>query len=146
MRIKLKVKAKSTWSRQRRDIVLAAARFAAEEFNLLDFDATVVIKLVGTGEENYGSMVELEEQFQYLIHVHDCRSTKRLLDTVFHEMTHIKQSFFDGFCMGVDGGAVLWKHKEREFDKETDYWNAPWEVEARREAKKLVKKYTRTIN
>ena len=142
MRIKLNVKAKSTWSQFDRDIAMAATVWAMEKFDLVDESAVLELKLVADERED-GCAIEMVRHERYVVRISKGRSVKKTLDTIFHEMTHIKQYFRDGFMMTVEGDKVFWKHEERDFDEEKDYWKAPWEVEARRVAKKMVKEYTK---
>ncbi len=58
------------------------------------------------------------------------------LTTLAHEMVHVKQ-----FALGeLDTTFSRWKKLEREFD---DYWEQPWENEARRLQHKLALKFSK---
>lgn len=142
MKIKSVIKAKGVWSQFRRDLVMSAAEYAKDYYDLGGCDITV--KFVGEDGENNGSMATTD-QGNFWVWITPCYSTKTLLETIFHEMTHVKQFVFDGWDMGDDEDTVVcWKGKEREYDEDTDYWNAPWEVEARRMGRKLTKMYRKS--
>ena len=140
MRVKTVVKAKKSWSQFHRDTVESVVAEAIKFYGLEDAGKELVVKLVGY-DDQWGSMAIMERGKKYQIWLHGGYSTKRIISTVFHEMTHVKQAIQDGFGMAVDGETVFWKHKERKYVEDKDYWTAPWEVEARRMERKLTKRY-----
>jgi hypothetical protein len=66
-------------------------------------------------EEWYGS---------YCIEVEKRQTLRRLLETVAHEMVHVKQ-----YARKEINGRDCWYGKYINTDK-TEYWDLPWEIEA----------------
>jgi hypothetical protein len=131
MKIKMIVKAKRSWSRLHRAVVQDVVRCAINEFGLMG-SGTVTVKLMGDSSEQSGAMVSKGED-NYIIWIHADTSLKHLIETTFHEMTHVKQDVAGEFPCDED-----------EIDTDTTsprYWNSPWEVEARYLGKKMRRAY-----
>ena len=141
MRVKFKIKAKAAWSQLERDMIRSATHWALHELGLDSVDEQIVITLTSLEalEGSHGQMVGWDKKSQVWV-AQDNRQSA-LLDSLFHELTHVKQKCLDGFVMSSCGTEVFWKNEARDYDDAKDYWRAPWEVEARKTAKKLVKKY-----
>jgi len=61
------------------------------------------------------------------------------LSTLAHEMVHVKQ-----FAKNeLDSALTVWKGKDH---ADTDYWDAPWEKEARRLQNKMVVAFEKELN
>ena len=77
----------------------------------------------------------------YEIRLNSRYNDKRIVKSVFHEMTHVKQFAFDGLKMGSRVDEFKGKKYRR-----VDYWDAPWEVEARQMEKILLAKWKKVID
>ena len=60
----------------------------------------------------------------YAVDIEKRQSMRRLLETVAHEMVHVKQ-----YCRKEITGDDTWNGKYIN-PKTTDYWDLPWEIEA----------------
>ena len=138
--MKLKVKAKTKWSQYHRDIVMASAAFGMKELHLQHVHIT--IKLVGDHDTNQGAMVSTAPG-RFTVWLCPCRNIKTLLETIFHELTHIKQSIYDGWALHDVNDTATWKGKTLHYHEDTNYWGVPWEVEARKFGRKLRRQYTK---
>ena len=76
------------------------------------------------------------EQHRYKLTYHSRVSASSMLSILCHEMIHLKQ-YDKGELKLVKGGA-MWKGEF--YDKETPYFERPWEEEANAEMYKLEKK------
>ncbi len=90
----------------------------------------------------------------YSMEYHEIRLDKRgghawILEAILHELKHVEQKVTKRYTPGNSRNTVIWEGKEMPFYNLTtnknkrgnrqNYWNAPWEVEAR-QAEKLAKK------
>ena len=66
------------------------------------------------------------EEFKgsYAIEIDKRQSMRRFLETVAHEMVHVKQ-----YCRNEMSGRDTW-HGKFINPKTTEYWDLPWEIEA----------------
>ena len=84
--------------------------------------------------ENLGSCVADDELLyprSFLIEVDRSQTPKQLIQTLAHEMTHVKQFAF-GELKYPKRNQTLTKWKGETFqDTDVDYWDAEWETEAR---------------
>lgn len=71
---------------------------------------------------------------------HSKEDKDRVLRTLFHELWHIRQYLVDG--LSVEEGSAEFKGKVWN----ADYWSAPWEVEARKMEKKMLKEYKKSLD
>lgn len=128
MRIKNKVK-KGYWPLPRRVKVLGAAEWALGYYNLYP-EADDQVRFIFTRFDSaYGDAYH--DGHYYIVRLSDQYNDKLTIKTVFHEVTHIKQYFYDGLDLGTPA-----KFKGKKY-KKTTYENAPWEVEARKAEKKM---------
>tara|TARA_B100001094_G_scaffold317489_1_gene359956 strand:- start:2517 stop:2951 length:435 start_codon:yes stop_codon:yes gene_type:complete len=130
MLIKVKIK-KGYWPEERRCKVLDAAKWALEYYNLhLELIPVTELKIIFTRFDSaYGDAYH--DGHYYIVRLSDQYNDKLTIKTVFHEVTHIKQYFYDGLDLGTPA-----KFKGKKY-KKTTYENAPWEVEARKAEKKM---------
>ncbi len=140
MKIKLKTKAKATWSRMDREAVRAAAYFAAELYGLPSY-GTVIIKLcVHAGED--GSAVNLDDETFMVFLTH--QNIKEVLITLFHEMWHVRQYIYED--LSLEGTTSMFRKQEYDVDMGNcdfdTYWNLPWEVAAREAGDAMWEIYT----
>ena len=138
MRIKTKFK-KGYWPSHRRDLVNRAACWAVDHYGLWDLTiASDRLTIVLTRFKSaFGDAYQIDDD--YVIRISDRYSDKLTLMTVFHEMTHIKQYEFDGLDLGTPA-----MFKGESF--RGNYWDAPWEVEARKAEKKMWRKWKKYLD
>lgn len=139
MNTKYVVKAKKSWSQYERDVVKAATEWAINEL-MLEGRGKVVVKMCGEIGA-YGQATFLYDDV-FMVHIAKHKSVKELIQTVFHELTHVKQFVFDGFDLYSNGAS--WRGKTMKVSNtHWGYWKSPWEREARKNEKKLWKKYSK---
>lgn len=139
MKVKYKVKAKKRWNLLHRALVRDAVWFAIKHYDLRNF-GTLTVKM-NYIPELYGSAVSLDED-EHIIFVSAGQSPIDIVKTIFHELWHVRQYIYDG--LELQPNVASWKGREYAFslDQEyDDYYNLPWEVEARAMEKKLFKRY-----
>jgi hypothetical protein len=109
------------------EIAVGVINMVTKYFNM---DVSVILKPIKelAKEEAYcvdigGGFYEVEISPELLI---NC-SEEVLVETIAHEMVHIKQYEVDG----LDLQAKAHYYKGEWFDPEQDYWFTPWEIEAR---------------
>lgn len=132
--IKFEVKARKTWTLMERHLAADAIDFALQHYGIPSKDINLRVRLCGEQRGEYGLTVAFGTRF--IIKLYRVHSTlEEILRSVFHEMTHLKQGYEDQLDMHYheeDGVVVHWDHYT--FDEnalEKDYYNTPWEVEAR---------------
>ena len=110
-------------------------------------NAVVKLRLVGDSgaDGDGGAMTQHSKKgklVKFVVWIHAGTTMKNLLEYVFHEMTHVKQAIFDGWELQDEEDIAFWKGDIVQYTGEGDsYWNAPWEVEARKMGRVLRKKY-----
>jgi hypothetical protein len=109
---------KNYWSKADQKFITAAVRYAAYRYGLQDIDLTIKL---GKPRKKYCGFSEWTEDFGFKVWLYP---NKALLLTIFHEMTHIKQFYFDE--LDLDGAAPRWLGKKCR----KKYENQPWEIEA----------------
>ena len=57
------------------------------------------------------------------------KNTRRIIQTLAHEMIHVKQFAKGEMYDHIHAAKVRWKNKNYNVD-EIDYWDYPWEIEA----------------
>lgn len=138
--MKLVVKAKAKWSMFHRDVVTSAVEYAKDWYAL--GDAKIVVRLVGDTNDDNGSMAVMGNN-KFIIWIIPHITVRHLLETVFHEMTHVNQSV-GGWKLHEETDTAFWKGKTVPYDVTNDdhYWDAPWEVEARKMGRVMRGQYT----
>ena len=146
MRIKMTVKAKASWSTFHRDVVKSAVAYAIDEYGMEDSERSIVVKLIGCEGDHDGAMVKMTKD-SFIVWVSSQTAVRKLLYIVFHEMTHVKQAVFDGWTQHDTEDLATWKGEVVPYnvDDDKDYFNAPWEIEARAMGKELRKTYMRKM-
>ncbi len=135
-RIKVKVKARRSWPLKWRKGIENTVRWGIYRLGISQEDITILVRLKGRSSENdYGSCIQLTEN-KYIISLFAGHSLGRVISTIFHELTHVKQHLRDDFVM-MERGAI-WRSYFIVYDKK-DYWQLPWEIEAR-ESEKILRK------
>lgn len=89
-------------------------------------------------EFGYASVEEYNSRKQpreFLIEIHPGLGARMILETLAHEMVHVKQ-----YIMGETNDELsMWRGDSIDYDS-LDYWNHPWEIDAHgREGGLLVK-------
>lgn len=100
-------------------------------FTKIRFDGTM--KEFGYANvEEYNSRKQPRE---FLIEIHPGLGARMILETLAHEMVHVKQ-----YIMGETNDELsMWRGDSIDYDS-LDYWNHPWEIDAHgREGGLLVK-------
>ena len=122
-------------------MVMRAVAFALNEFKLQEELRAYPLTLIMTKFKGdyYGDSWMHETGYE--VRLNSRFNNKRVVQSIFHEMTHVKQFAFDGLEMGrrVD------KFRGKKY-KRVDYWAAPWEVEARKMEKKLLRKWKKIVD
>lgn len=136
MQIKVKVKAKSVWDEKKIALVKKAARWCAANMNITKAPATIIIRLVGPHPLEFGSC-SMVDKTKYIVWLHCGLSNKRTLSTLFHEMTHIRQHMFEGLYLH---SYSLVEYRSQKYNMD-DYWDSPWEKEARKSERKLYNQF-----
>lgn len=141
MRFQVKLKAKSVWTARKRALIHDAIVYAHCYMGLSTLDEKVIIRLSGDAYVP-GLCCDLGDR--YLVKISGNQSEEEIVETLFHELTHVRQ-YALGYLEDVDEQVVYWLgHYYRGDFENTDsleYWDAPWEVEARQVGWKLVNDY-----
>jgi hypothetical protein len=141
MRFQVKLKAKTVWTARKRALIRDALQYANYYMGLQDSDEKVTIRLSGDAYVP-GLCCNLGDRL--LVKVSGNQSEEDIVETLFHELTHVRQ-YALGQLEDVGEQVVYWLgHYYRGDFENTDsleYWNAPWEVEARQVGWKLLNDY-----
>lgn len=141
MKFVVKLKAKSVWTMRKRALIRDALEYANFHLELYNFDELVYIRLSGD-KHIPGLCCDLGDRL--VIKVSGNQSEHDIVETLFHELTHVRQ-YANVDLDDIDDNTCWWKgHQYRGTFEDTeskDYWNAPWEVEARYLGEKLRKNY-----
>ena len=137
---KIKIK-KGWWPWERQQLAVKALDFAIKHYELQDECVDYPVKLILTKfKDNYYGDSWMHE-WGYEIRINSRFNDYRMIRTIFHEMTHVKQ-----FARGeLEMGTKVDKFKGKEY-KRADYWTAPWEVEARKAEKKMMRKWKKVLD
>ena len=110
---------KNYWSKADQKFITAAVKYAAYRYGLQDIELNIKL---GKPRKKYCGFSDYDEDMNlFKIWLYP---QKTLLLTIFHEMTHIKQFYFDE--LDLDGTAPRWMGKKCR----KKYENRPWEIEA----------------
>lgn len=130
MKVKVRVKARKAWSRRDRDAAKAAMQFAIEQTGIAGW-GKVILKLCAHSDQ-CGSAINLDDE-TFIVHVTAKADQDEMIKTIFHEMWHVRQYIFDGLTL--EGGAARFAGEDFDVDitscTHEEYWNTPWEIEAR---------------
>jgi hypothetical protein len=83
--------------------------------------------------EDYNTRKQARE---FLIEIHPGIGARKILETLAHEMVHVKQYIFNE----TDDNLSVWRGKKINSDK-VDYWNHPWEIDAHGRETGLLTKF-----
>lgn len=105
---------------------LKTIRVVKEYFNL-ECDVRIVIE----EDVNEWAWINQIAPGEYEIEVSpeliDRASEDELIETIAHEMVHVKQHELDGLDMGLE----YTMFKGVQYETKANYWFQPWEIEAR---------------
>lgn len=104
---------------------------------------TVIVTKFDGDEEGFHGFAEYEgsnvRPREFIIRMNKNMNREMMLETLAHEMVHVKQDALGEKQERFKGGyKLLWKGKDY---TKTSYSKQPWEREAYRLEKKLVKEY-----
>jgi len=112
--------------------VFEAANFYAKELisntRILNNCKINIIFTNKITEYGYASIKKFNKKKQpreFVIEVHPGIGARLILETIAHEMVHVKQYIMDE----TDDGLTRWRNKKIDSEK-VDYWNHPWEIDA----------------
>ena len=127
-----------------RPYVLEAASFFAKELvpsARIRNNCKVTIKFnPKISEYGYASIQKFnsrKQPRQFLIEIHSGIGARNILETLAHEMIHVKQYIMNE----TDDGLTRWKNKKINSEK-VDYWDHPWEIDAYGREQGLLYRFT----
>ena len=132
MRLKLKQKA-GKWSKSERKSILHAVKWGADVIGIAQEDIRLNVVL-NNDSTVFGDAYYDEEETCTIRISSAYKKHNRALKTVFHELWHIHQYLKEGLDLGDKA-----YFKGKMYD--TDYWDAPWEVAARKQEALLLSQY-----
>jgi len=119
-------------SRTQRKFAKSIAEFCVAKLmpKMLNLDIEIVIKSFGK-DSNYGyccpnDFGECPREFE--IEVNKAMRLRRLLETIAHEMVHVKQFAKGELYESTRLGKHRWQGQW--IDNDPEYWDRPWEIEA----------------
>lgn len=137
MRIKLQHKA-GKWTKAERKDILQAVTWGIKTIGLAQ--ENMKLKVVLNADPTVYGDAYYDDDVTCTIRVSSKDKKKdRDLRTVFHELWHIHQYLNQGLDLGEK---AIFAGEEYEYD----YWNAPWEVAARKKEKSLLAKYKKYLD
>lgn len=98
--------------------------------HLLNENHTAITRVLDT---------DIRRPKEFLIRTRNVGRKKEFVETIAHEMVHVKQLFTGQFRHGVMGEPASWLGKE--VNDNEDYWELPWEIEAHGREKGLRLKF-----
>lgn len=138
MQVKVKRKARKLWSSMDAALARDAIAFGLDELDLWACDAELQVILRGDYPcGSYGDCIDLNHEIVVRV-----SKQSHWLKTLFHELVHVKQYINDELELEQD--FAMWKGRLYKSD-ETEYWDSPWEVEARKKEEKLYRKYRKYL-
>jgi hypothetical protein len=121
---------KRWWSKKDQSNIAAAIRYSVMRYGMHDLDITVKLGKANTLYDGLSDMREGLDEYKIWIY-----PNKHELETVFHEMTHIKQFYF--YQLDMFGSVPKWMGKKNG----KSYAKCPWEKEANKMEKVLLKEF-----
>ena len=142
IRLKFNIKAHKSWPVKNRNLVRTATDWGVKRLDIGKQTITVLIRFMGESlKGDRGDCVKLTDS-KFVIHLYADKSLRRTVSTLFHELTHVKQHVYDGFTL--NDTSAIWKSDYLHLTEE-DYWDSPWEVEARQYERNLRKEFFNLI-
>lgn len=133
-------------------MVKSVVSFMMDKFN---FNAKIIIKK----KESVGMIGDISlsstsvDGNKFYLHFNPNQSYERILQTMIHELTHVKQVSKGELLPNKDYTAILWKGKEyitaKDYGKlmktsHSEYNKLPWEVEAIANMKSLYPQFIKS--
>ena len=99
--------------------------------------------------DQYGNCIWMDQHYrpeEFEIEIDPDQSIQLLLNTLAHELVHVKQ-WAKGEYYQLQREKHVYKFCSKRFDtNKVDYWDTPWEIEAHGRAIGLVVQWTRANN
>jgi len=112
--------------------VLEAAQFFSQELisnTRVRNNCQITIKFTSEIKDyGYASIVGFNSKNlprKFLIEIHSGIGARNILETLAHEMVHVKQYIMNE----TNDSLTIWRGKKIN-SKKVDYWNHPWEIDA----------------
>lgn len=121
-----------SWTQRKH--VKSIAEFTMQKLMPRMNDITVNIKLKRFGKDNsYGYCMPTDDEAydrprSFEIEINSTARLRRLLETVAHELVHVKQFARGELYQGIRVNKHRWQGEWLEDN--IDYWDLPWEIEA----------------
>jgi len=108
-------------------------------------NCSITVSFVQLGDDDYGNIMHLSKS-NYWINIHGYLNQKDKIETLVHEIGHIKQ-IESGDMVLYNNGNINWKgitykshgNMFKSKDYCIDYYNLPWEIDARFKEKQYWK-------
>jgi hypothetical protein len=118
------------WSKAEIIEVMEAVEFAIKYYKLENNKATLTVKLQTGMLEDAEADADKLKNNRYEIRLNKSRlASDKILPSIFHEMTHVKQFMFDR--LNMRGNCASWRGETYPTDSPAAYFLSPWEMEAR---------------
>lgn len=121
-----------TWTQRR--YVQSIAEFTMQKLMPKMHDIEIDIKLRKFGKDtSFGYCMPVDDDAVYdrprsfEIEINSSARLRRLLETVAHELVHVKQFARGELYEGIRANKFRW---QGEWIEDLDYWDQPWEIEA----------------
>ena len=140
MRRRFKIKAKSVWTQRKRKLLEDALHYAFWEMDLYKLDVFIDFRLVGTP---YAPGACTDAETKYIVHIDGTQNEEDIVETLFHELQHVVQ-YALGYLQDEENKVYWlghWYSGDYQDTTTSDYWDAPWEVEAREVAWRMSENY-----
>ena len=121
-------------TRTQRNYAQSIAEFCVEKLmpRITGLDIQITIKKFKEDSLGYAWPSDETEAYDrprcFDIEVHSKQSLRRFLETVAHEMVHVKQFAKGELYEGIRVNKHRWLGEY--VDNDIDYWDLPWEIEA----------------
>lgn len=133
----MKIKAKKSWPRKKVKKLERALQYGLEIF---DLSKSVKVKLCGPRENDYGLCLSKSNSHLIVLYPH-----KSTISTLFHELRHAWQDENEGLEIFSTGGYYRSFEYSLDLENFDEYWNAPWEIDARKWEKLIFSAYKRNV-
>lgn len=119
-------------SRTQRKYAESIAQFCFDKLmpRQQNLDVNIIIKSFGK-DDNYGYCLPVDDgdrPREFEIEVNKKVKLRRFLETIAHEMVHVKQFARGELYESTRQGKHRWQGYW--IDRDPDYWDRPWEIEA----------------
>jgi len=114
-------------TKRQRELVEDMAHFCKKMLMPRMQDLEISIKLKDLKGDAYGYCLHVDDR-EFEVELHSRIKQRRLLETVAHEMVHVKQYARGELYESTAQGKHRWQGKW--LNKDPEYWDRPWEIEA----------------